>query len=674
MSVTIGHDRHQPTTASGSQSFGHISGIDGLRAIAVLMVIIFHFAAPLLPGGFVGVDVFFVISGHVVTASLLRTRIQGRKSFFVGFYARRLLRIYPALIACALTTALAYTLLVPQAHISQTNAKTGLAAFFGLSNFALIMFDDGYFSPRVDYNAFTHTWSLAVEEQFYLVFPVLLWMYLVSQARGSRASIWSGISILAVTALSFACAAWDSSTSPTRAYYLLPSRFWELGVGAILAMAQGHGMWSDFRRTSANIMTSAGLIGILISACVTEKSGFPYPGAIFPVLASALVIVGVTSGRSDISRYLLENSAVTYVGRLSYSLYLWHWPVIVLLRWTVGADLMSSLVAAAGVTMILAMASHHLVENPVRNSKVLLALPRSTILAGGVAVVVLSAVLAAGVFAARSTIALTITKRADIWQSDTRWNAMPPSRLPGRSTLYLLGDSHAWTYSDLAAMLHHDGLANVSRHVVLGCSSATLRKPATPDCARKTESAVKSIIAQAKPGDVVLLGALRTPRIGDQWISFDRNEVLADQSSPRAHEERKLAFVQAEKIINDFRSAGIAVIMDAPKPVFPAPAFRCSDWFNRGNPICAPGLTVEKEYLMQLREPVMKSLAAMKEKYPDVIVWDTFDVLCPGDSCSAMDGAYPLFFDGDHLSGYGIRKIYPHFMQMVRQHTLFAEQ
>lgn len=154
---------------------GHyIPSIDGLRALAVLAVLVYHLDAALLPGGFTGVDIFFVISGYVVSASLARERSRGFVRFTLGFYARRILRIFPALIVCLVLVTLLSTAFIPEAWLSQSSDKTGLYAFFGISNFALVLFNDGYFSPRVDYNPFTHTWSLAVEEQFYLIWPVLL--------------------------------------------------------------------------------------------------------------------------------------------------------------------------------------------------------------------------------------------------------------------------------------------------------------------------------------------------------------------------------------------------------------------------------------------------------------------------------------------------------------------
>ena len=154
-----------------SWSGGYVAGIDGLRALAVLSVLAYHTREVLLPGGFVGVDVFFVISGFVVTASVSHWPLDSLFGFQLRFYARRIIRIIPALLVCLLVTALVHSLVVPAVWLSNLAPKTANAAFFGFSNMVLAFNRDNYFSPTAVFNPFVHTWSLGVEEQFYLVFP-----------------------------------------------------------------------------------------------------------------------------------------------------------------------------------------------------------------------------------------------------------------------------------------------------------------------------------------------------------------------------------------------------------------------------------------------------------------------------------------------------------------------
>lgn len=163
-------DVTHPAPTDGKFAIRYVPAIEGLRTIAVGAVILFHLGVEWIEGGFVGVDIFFVISGFVVAASVLNRRFDRFRDFIAFFYARRMLRILPALIVCLLGTFLLSALFVPSVWLSDANERTGFAAVFGLSNIVLALNSDFYFSPRTDFNPFTHTWSLGVEEQFYLVF------------------------------------------------------------------------------------------------------------------------------------------------------------------------------------------------------------------------------------------------------------------------------------------------------------------------------------------------------------------------------------------------------------------------------------------------------------------------------------------------------------------------
>ena len=217
---------------------GYFPAIDGLRAVAVLAVMIFDLAPTALPGGFAGVDIFFVISGYVVTASLAGRQSQPLRQFILGFYARRILRIFPALLVCVFVVSIiAVAFIPPGSWLGDTNRYTAIYAIFGLSNYALIWSSDGYFSPRVEFNPFTHTWSLAVEEQFYLIAPAIVYFWLVNHSQtGVRKFVPSAILVL-LALISCILAAYNTTANPA-AFYLTPSRFWELACGVLLFQIQ----------------------------------------------------------------------------------------------------------------------------------------------------------------------------------------------------------------------------------------------------------------------------------------------------------------------------------------------------------------------------------------------------------------------------------------------------
>lgn len=195
--------------------------IDGLRAWAVLSVMLYHLDARWLPGGFSGVDIFFVISGFVVSASVADRGPMPFGQFLLCFYARRARRILPALVVALLATALISALFIPAAYLSDRNRTTGLLAFFGLSNVILGAPGGDYFSPKAEFNPYTHTWSLGVEEQFYLLFPLLFWAWL---AGGKRRYASSALFAAALGA-SLAWTVWAGPAKHAQAFYLIFGRF-----------------------------------------------------------------------------------------------------------------------------------------------------------------------------------------------------------------------------------------------------------------------------------------------------------------------------------------------------------------------------------------------------------------------------------------------------------------
>lgn len=656
-----------------SRPVSYLAEVDGLRAVAVLSVMIYHLNSQLLPGGFVGVDVFFVISGYVVSKSIAERAFGDVWSYFLGFYARRIVRIVPALVWCLVVSTIVTILFIPQSWLSSSVAKTALSAFFGLSNFALVATNDGYFSPRVDYNPFVHTWSLAVEEQFYVVFPALFLVWLVLSGREG----WRGQAAVAVLpfaiAVSLLIAIWLGRARPDWAFYLLPARFWELGAGALLY--QLHARQRALARTPfeahAGLVSGIGLIAAGFIWALPEA--FPFPFALLPVLGSVLVIQAVARPEMNISTLhgVFRHPAVVYLGRISYSLYLWHWPIYTLFRWTVGLDGVTASIGAIGLTLAAAMFSFHVIEDPIRRSQRLRVSSDLAKVAGGIAAVVCLFVVSQQLMAHREELSLSVTRDRDVWYSasPSRSNLQRVANgFVGRK-LFVVGNSHTLAYGTMLNETMRRLGVEVREQVVMTCNIGNLLLPMgeSGECRQTLADVLANIKSAAKPGDIVFFASLRAPRLSRQWERYDRTTVLDESRSAEAKRDRKLALAEVSDLVAQLDEIGLKVLIDAPKPVFGAPPFRCADWFNRINPICVAGFSVDRAYMLALREPVMKSLDVLKHRFANVSVWDPLPVLCPGEICQAFDqDGQPLYYDGDHLSGHGNARLYPSFAQQLK--------
>jgi peptidoglycan/LPS O-acetylase OafA/YrhL len=627
----------------------------------------------LLPGGFTGVDVFFVISGYVVSASMAKDGTQSLTVFLRAFYIRRLIRIYPALLACLLGTFILCVLFVPASWLSGTSWKVGLAAFFGAGNLALPWFSDGYFSPRIEFNAFVHTWSLGVEEQFYLLYPLLFFAWLrTGQTLGAAVVV-----VLVPALASLAYSAWASQVQPEYAFYLLPSRFWELAAGGFLFQLHASGHALPITRAGRQVALWLGLTCIATAFAFATADHFPVPWALMPVLgamlciAAAVAFASASEGGGSGQAGVLASPGLTAIGKLSYSLYLWHWPVFVLFRWTVGMQGYNAALAAL-VAFLAASASYRYVELPLRGSLPRIAARRPSFLLQGLAFIVVASVLALGIWTSRSWTSLSLVNReSDLWYPiPTGRNlaaTQPPTAEFAGRRLFVVGDSHVPAYAVMLKRLEVETRVAVQVFWKGGCAAAPLSGASTPDCADFLRQSMETVLRQAAAGDVVFLPGLRTPRLSDQWTSFDDAELSMRLNSEQARADRARALVEANVLVDTLERAGLTVLFEAPKPTFAAPPFRCADWFNAGNPICRPGTRIERDRLASLSTPVRESIEALRRAHPAMRVWDPFPVLCPGSSCSAFDASgKPLFADGDHLSAYGNWVLQPHFTAALR--------
>lgn len=665
-----------------------ITAIDSLRALAVLSVVLYHLDAAYLPGGFAGVDIFFVISGYVVTRSFASHHHEKLIPFLAGFYARRIKRILPALLVCILATVTLDVLFVPQAWLSAQNFETARYALVGLSNVFLSTHKESYFSPRIEFNPYAHTWSLGVEEQFYVVLPFLFFVVSRIPAPPLVFARWL-IPVLCLSSLSMS--AWLSITASPSAYYSLTSRFWELGAGAMLAeYHRHHGPLLSSSRISQTV--AIGVAGLLLATglVVSGMFLFPFPTALLVVVGGVVLIDQVAHGDARELPFL-RVAPIVYIGTISYSIYLWHWPVFSLFRWTVGLDRVPERIAAIVVVTALAMLSYHFIEKFFQK-RGRGSFNRFGVIASGLAAVAVSFLLANHLHESQPALSLSATSNVRVWYPN---NGSSHPMATGcrsvqtnvpfeggrllqiervdcessdlRKTLFVAGDSHVGAYMSMLGRFATEEPYRVRAYTFPGCPFFTLRSPSrqvSAACEAFIRATLKDIARRAgRAGDSLFLPSLRLQRPAEQ---FGR---IVEALPARKDEERRIlreaAIAEARTSLAAIDALGIAIVFEAPKPIFEAPPFRCVDWFNRMNPICAPGFTRDAAQLQVERGPVVAAMQALKAEFPNVRIWDPFPLLCPTSTCSSFDGSVPLFFDGDHLSAAGNQKLYPDFLAFI---------
>ncbi len=356
--------------------------IEGMRAVAILLVLVYHAGLPFLPGGFVGVDVFFVISGFLITGLLIKEiETKGRVSL-PRFYARRAKRLLPATALVLVATTVLTWLTAPVVEWRTFGLDIVGAALY-VVNWVLAGRAVDYLAEDVGASPVQHFWSLAVEEQFYIVWPLLLiavgWW--VARRRGAQLRRTMTVAILLVIVPSFAWSLHLTGADPQRAFFVSTTRLWELGIGAFVAI--GALLWDRIPPRFSVVLGWAGLAAVVLSGVVIDAQT-PWPGyhALLPTLGTAAVIVaGFTSGPAGPAGILSAPAAV-WVGGLSYSLYLWHWPLLIAAdnHWDGIGPLVGTLVALGSV--VPAYLSYRLVENPLRFSRHLSASNRFTLSLG----------------------------------------------------------------------------------------------------------------------------------------------------------------------------------------------------------------------------------------------------------------------------------------------------
>jgi peptidoglycan/LPS O-acetylase OafA/YrhL len=656
--------------------------IDGLRSIAILAVIVFHLNANLLPGGFTGVDIFFVISGYVVTGSILRKDNTNIFQSILEFYSRRIQRITPALVFCLFITLL-LTVWFITPRLSRNFLEVSLWAFFNWSNNALIFANRDYFSTDEYLNPFLHTWSLGVEAQFYLLFPLLLILSkFFDKNRHKVKALW--LTILFITLLiSLIISSVFTFINPILAYYLMPSRFWEMASGAILflSLTDCNILQNNYKLIRILLQLSSVFLIGLGFFFAKPNLAFPSPMAI-PTVIGTLIFILLGSNQKSYLNKLVSNRFCLYVGKISYSLYLWHWPIFTIFRWTIGLDTIEQISIAILLTIGFGIASYQLIEIPFLQKKTL---NSKLVLVLGLLIMTLSwrinlAVLERGWY---FNYTLSTTKDSQTWyaweykqavdnecfvddssnfyegQKITIQTKLCDKHSLAKKTIYTLGDSHSISLLPMLIDAMKKGKFNTVLYSKTGCAVLGLTNPDS-QCMQFQLQALKEIQKNSQNGDILLLPALRVDRL-ESGIPGGKTHFLPKSD----HTLLKIA-PDVEMYLKNLNQKGLSIVLPAPWPVFRASPHRCADWFNKDNLYCH-GTVMSKDFLLDYRQETMEQLIKFSQKTKGRYIWDPFLVMCPGSLCKAFLNNKPLYMDGDHLSNFGSRYLTDSFLSFLAQ-------
>ena len=616
--------------------------IDGLRSLAILPVLLFHSGVPGFYGGFVGVDIFFVISGFLITGIIVDELAAGRFSI-LDFYERRARRILPALTFFSLLTLLAAWLyFLPQFFEDFSRSLVAVATF--TSNLYFWKYS-GYFEHSAHLRPLLHTWSLAVEEQFYIFVPIVMW----ALYRYAKRFLFWGLAIGAV--LSLALSVYVTSRAPTANFFLLPTRAWELLLGSLLAVASVRKVPSGLN----SVLSFAGVAAIAV-AVFGYSDATPFPGlaALLPCMGAVLIIL---TGRSTPVGAVLSARPIVFIGKISYSLYLAHWPVAVFIRYvTLREPTMLHAVVIIFVSFALAIFSWKFVESPFRRRRAAATRSRLVVLSGAAAtLVVLAAVGTAGIWsggfpgrfpdylAMRSQIdAVERKEPSRSWRNGTcffeesqaigRWNADACTLIGGAGPATLLwGDSFAAHY--VPGLLAHAAAfqGRLYQYTYAGCPPVlAYYSYARPVCTVFNQQAIELI----KKLDV------KTVILSARWLDLRSRglDLLAGT-------------------INELRSLGVKVVVIGQSPAFVtnvdviAYANRSehgdrATWFT----------LVDSHFNDKLKQ------AAAGASFVDPIA-----IGCEAGRCPYLEGGRLLYFDAAHYSNFGSARVVETLLPLITE-------
>lgn len=663
--------------------------IDGLRAVAVLPVILFHAGFQTFSGGFVGVDVFFVISGYLISTIILSELDSGSFSV-VNFYERRARRILPALFFVILVTAVfSWFWLMPE-HLQNFSESMAAVATFG-SNI-LFWRQDDYFAAAAELKPLLHTWSLAVEEQFYVLFPVFLWA-VVRYARRYLFPI-----LIGVTLLSFGVAEWGAHNDRRAAFFLLPTRGWEMSIGALLAYYFLYLKKVDQQESGGYTAQVGGIIGfsLILAGIFLYSKSTPFPGryALLPTVGTSLVIL-YAHPWTLVGR-LLSATPMVGIGLISYSAYLWHQPMFALARHrSLTALSAGELLALAGGSLVLGYLSWRFVEGPFRNKQ---RFGRKKIFAYAVsASALMLAVGLVGHFKGgwSSRVQPEVLRVLEAakgnhgsgkpWVGDQGFRVFQSGAVVSKY-LYLIGDSHAQALAEALRDTLADSVDGIGfmASSMGGCLpiDGVYRKWDGENKCYQHRTEVQRVLAERSDIEYVVLAGRWTlaltghrfdnleggAELGEpvtlEYISESRREPISDETSTQVIAER------IEQSILALLAYGKKVIIvgQVPEAGWNVPEYIAKLMQYSGVTEITAGTASTSAMVNRERNRGIDSLLARLE-HPNLAVIQPSRLFCDTlvtDRCVTTNGNDVYYFDDDHLSYAGASLVADKVVESMR--------
>ncbi len=648
--------------SADSHQTGYRSDIDGLRAVAVLSVIAYHLSPRILPGGYLGVDVFFVLSGYLITSVIWREAID-RKFSIARFYERRVRRILPALLSLLLVvSASAIWLLLP---IDLKGFAKSVFATLGFVANLYFWRDTDYFAQLAEEKPLLHVWSLGVEEQFYIIFPLLV-VLCIRWRRSALVPLTSGLVLFSLIANILA----NRASAEGAAFYILPTRAWEIGAGSLLALAPPSGVTNRWMR-HALAVTAATLLFVSLCFKINSLSGM-VPAALWVVLGTILAIYQGNAGWSWLTLGLSKTPLV-WVGLISYSLYLWHWPIFVFAHYYLVKSLLSPAEASIAVALTFALAtlSWRYVERPFRDRKMPIRVVLTWVACGTTVVAATSvAILAYGGYpsrfnaeVARINSAVGSEYRCSLTEyfSFGASHACPmflPSRNPEDATVVLLGNSHAQMYAPLVA----DILRANNREGILVPLNRCLPMPDYNVSASCMDSAAKNLSA---------IGGFSRIRVVILAMTWEHpgHMYTPNGQTPEGSESRFLT-ESLDRLIENLEQRGKTVVLVGPitPPTWESASVVARD-LAFGHKVAEPMFIPESAFMAE-----QGSIIAHYASRSDMIFIRPDRIQCMEDRCDYFRVGVPLFADSSHIAEAALPLFRPEFEPALRHAFIRADQ